>query len=305
MIGLHANTDQGDDFVQSCAQTADVLARFDQYLNAASRSPATRRAYVNDMMAYNAWVLMTFGEPCDLGAITPVDVRAWRDQMVAEHVRPATINRRLTALSVFCEWAVGESILATDPTEGIKGVKQQKSAPRALDRIEVNRIKRKAMQSGNPLHAAVVVVLANAGLRVAELCALTLDDVNIGDRSGWVTVHGKGSKERRVPLNPEARQAIVAYTVARPPWSDNRLFIAQRGPLTTSGAWRIVRKYARAAGVECSPHVLRHTFATRLLREADADLVTVSDLLGHDDIKTTAVYTRSNERDQQRAVDSL
>ncbi|MCS7227276.1 MAG: tyrosine-type recombinase/integrase, partial [Gloeomargarita sp. SKYB31] len=116
---------------------------------------------------------------------------------------------------------------------------------------------------------------------------------------------GEGEKYREVPLNGEARRAVVEYLAVRPKVADDRLLVGRRGPLTESGVWRIVAKYAREAGVEATPHVLRHTFATRLLREAGADLVVVSDLLGHADPRTTARYVRSNAADREEALERL
>ena len=91
----------------------------------------------------------------------------------------------------------------------------------------------------------------------------------------------------------------------RPVSECNRLILGERGPMTPSGVYRLLRKYADAAGVRLSPHMLRHTFATRLLREAGADLVTVKELLGHQDINTTAIYTKPSAQDMEDAVGKL
>lgn len=89
-------------------------------------------------------------------------------------------------------------------------------------------------------------------------------------------------------MNLEARTALSSYLEVRPASDCKELILGERGPMTPSGVYRMLQKYADAAGVHVSPHVLRHTFATRLLREAEADLVTVKELLGHQDINTTA-----------------
>ncbi|MBC7227758.1 MAG: tyrosine-type recombinase/integrase [Thermoflexales bacterium] len=271
------------------------------------KSPVTIRGYRADLEAFAAWVQQTYGEPFEPARIVREDVRAWRAHLLAvQRCKPATVNRRLAALRAFCRWAVAEGMLGADPTAGVPTVPQAPTPPRALESSDLRRLVRRAQAGGNPLHIAVVVLLANTGLRVSELCGLRLSDVEVTERRGRVVVRrGKGEKYREVPLNGEARRAVLEYLAVRPKVADDRLLIGRRGPLTESGVWRIVAKYAREAGVEATPHVLRHTFATRLLREAGADLVVVSDLLGHSDPRTTARYVRSSAADREEAVERL
>ncbi len=291
----------------------NYLEEFDTDLARQDKSPITRRGYLADLEDFAQWVETTYGEKFDPARITRDDVRAYLSHLTTTRkAKPATANRKLAALSTFCRWAVSVRILKDDPTANVKGVKQVKSPPKALERADLNRLVRKAQQSGRPLHAAVVILLANTGLRAGELCALALSDVEIKPRSGKVIVRsGKGDKYREVPLNADARQAISQYIAVRPnpakPKEADRLFIGQRGePLEEGGVWHIVTKYANQAGIEdASPHVLRHTFATLLLREHKTDLVTVADLLGHENVNTTARYARSTEADRQAAVEKL
>jgi integrase len=107
-----------------------------------------------------------------------------------------------TALTTFCRWALSTGILQSNSTAGIKGAKQAKPSPKALERADLNRLLRKVQHSGRPILAAIVTLLANTGLRVGELCALTLDDVDLKPRSGKLMVRsGKGEKFREIPLN--------------------------------------------------------------------------------------------------------
>jgi len=291
---------------------SEVFDEFDRDMERQGKSRLTRRGYRADLQDLAGWVETTYGEELVASKLTRDDVRAYLSHLTTvRKARPSTVNRRLAALSTFCRWATSAGILKNDPTADVKGVRQVKTPPRALERADLNRLLRKAQQSGRPLHAAVVTLIAHTGLRVGEVCGLELDDVEIRPRSGKVIVRsGKGGKYREVPLNAEARQALGQYIAVRPhPAREemDRLFIGQRGePLTPGGVWRIVVKYARQAGIEeVSPHVLRHTFATLLLREHDTDLVTVADLLGHENVNTTARYTRSTEADRQAAVEAL
>jgi integrase/recombinase XerD len=138
-----------------------------------------------------------------------------------------------------------------------------------------------------------------AGLRVSELVSIPLADVNVN--AGFVRVTGKGNKTRLIPLNHTALGRIVRYLAEdRPAWvkdpAQRALFLTERGgPMTRQGFWKLLRGYARKAGIrlpsgDVSPHKLRHSFATHLI-EHDADLRAVQAMLGHADISTTQIYT--------------
>ncbi len=153
---------------------------------------------------------------------------------------------------------------------------------------------------------ALLNLLLYAGLRVAEAAALQVNDLTIGERSGKVIVRaGKGRKYREVPLHREARRALRDYLAVRPSGQGDSLFLGQRGPLSERGIQLRLVALGKAAGVEVTPHVLRHTFGTRLLREADADLVTVSQLMGHESVVTTTLYTQPTEADLAEAVEGM
>lgn len=269
------------------------------------RSPRTVKGYREDLQAFARWIQDTFGEPFEPRAVLPADVRDYRAFLLARF-RPATVNRRLIALRAFFRWLKARGEIPEDPTEGLPLAREVRPAPKALTPQELRRLLRAAHRGGNPLHIAVLTMLAFAGLRVGEVCELRLSDVQLTPRSGRVVARGKGEKTRMIPLAPEARRALQAYLAVRPEIDSDRLFIGRRGPLTPSGVWQIVKAYARQAGLDgVHPHMLRHTFATRLLREAGADLVTVAELLGHESLNTTARYTRPTERDMEAAVERL
>ena len=236
---------------------------------------------------------------------------------------PATINRRLTGLRAFFAYLVEKGEIATSPAARIRPVRQARQVPRALTQQEVYRLRREAAarrqlaeaKAGGKVTPAVVAarrdaalldILLYAGLRVSEAAALRVEDVVLNDRSGKVRVRsGKGRKYREVPLHREARESLRAYLEVRPLSGSPALFLGQRGPLGARGIQVRLAALGKAAGVEVTPHRLRHTFATRLLREAKADLVTVAALLGHASIATTAIYTRPSEADLEQAVERL
>ena len=202
--------------------------------------------------------------------------------------------------------------MAINPTAAVEPVPRTRLAPKALSRQELNSLTRAAEQDAiagateGKRNLAIIQVLRYTGIRVGELTALTLEDLVLSDRAGQLTVRaGKGGKFREVPLNAEARRALRDYLGVRPMVEAPLLFMGQRGALTSSAVRKIVEKCGRRAGIEdVTPHVLRHSCARALL-DAGVDLVAVAALLGHEDLKTTAIYTKPSVQDLERAVGRL
>jgi site-specific recombinase XerD len=286
----------------------DHLTRFEQELVREGKRPLTIKSYLRDLRQFATWFRQTNGEEATPQGITILDARSYKSYlMTVRGYKPATVNRRLASPSRFCRWAKAEGLIESDPTENVKGVSQVKPAPKALDRLELRRVMREVQKSGKVRDIAIMEVLANTGIRVGELTRLALADIEMSPRKGMLTVRsGKGAKYRRVPLNADARRALEVYLETRPKGTESDLFLGQRGGgLTSSAVWRVVKKYGERAGVELSPHTLRHTFGTRLVRSGEVDLVTVSAMMGHESLDTTAIYTHPTEDDMAEAAETL
>jgi site-specific recombinase XerD len=285
-----------------------LVGRFLQDLERQETSPQTRRSYRLDLLHFASWFARTVGETFSPEAVTPTDVRDYRSSLInVEKRQPATVNRRLAALRRFFLWAKASGLVKELPTDNVKGVASSPRAPHWLDKRDVDRLIRTVERHGNTRDLAIVLTLRHTGIRVSELCNLMLGDVEISERKGALTVRsGKGSKFRVLPLNRDARKAIDAYRDVRPKVSDDHLFIGQRGQGISSRAVELlVTKYGRLAGLEdVTPHTLRHSFGKHAL-DAGADLVSVSALLGHQRLETTAIYTTPSQRDLEKAVDRL
>jgi site-specific recombinase XerD len=268
-------------------------------------APKTIRAYHSDLMHFGQWFAGSTGEAFTAAAVTPTDVRDYRAHLVGvERRQPATANRRLAALRRFFLWAKAAGRCSEVVTDGVKGVPASPRSPKSLEKREVDRLVRMAERSGKKRDLAIMQTLRHTGLRVGELCDLRLDDIDLSDRKGTLTVRqGKGAKHRTVPLNADVRHALGVYLTVRPRTDDDHLFVGQRGRgLSEQAVWYLVTKYARQAGLEdVSPHTLRHSFGKQLL-DATKDLVAVAALLGHEKLETTAIYTQPSERDLARAV---
>ncbi len=303
---------------------SEWLTDFIAHLQQQDRSAHTVAAYQRDLAAFFTWLEQQLGRAVPPAEVTTYDVRRYRDHLVNAGRQPAGVNRRLAALRAFFAWAVQAGHMAANPAASVQGVRQARRTPQALSAPEVYQLQRAAAAQrqlaeakAGPGHVTPAVIHARrdeallnlllyTGLRVGEAAALKTADVVLNERSGKVVVRsGKGRKYREVPLHKEARRALAAYLEIRPADQGDSLFLGQRGPLGARGIQMRLAALGEAAKVEVTPHVLRHTFATRLLREAEADLVTVSALLGHSSVATTAIYTQPGEADLVEAVEGL
>jgi site-specific recombinase XerD len=292
------------------------LERFLEHLAAGERSPHTLVSYRSDLVAFARWFEAATGEPCQLELLTPTDLRLYKNHLVDElgH-KPATVGRKLASLKSLLAWAqqAGRQ-LAVAPAQVPRAPDQIRPGPRWLDRREQLALLRAVERGGNPRDLAVVQLLLHTGLRVAELCQLTWQDVELGPRSGLLVVRqGKGRKRREIPLNAEARKALEALGYEEkaedPEQRSERVVLGQRGPLTPRGVQSLLRKYltpnVAAGGLErLSPHLLRHSFCKNL-RQAGASLEETAALAGHNTLDTTRLYAEPSRKDLERAVGLL
>ena len=209
-------------------------------------------------------------------------------------LKPATVNARIAAASHLLQW-VGHSM-----PDWIQRPNRSRSLPRTLGRNELSRVRTAATRSEDPLAQPVVTILLDTGLRVSELCALDVDDVDTEDMSALV-IAGKGEKDRTVLFTQATVNAIEGWTPIRNSRVEmcdrddelRSLMLSSRGRrMNPRSVQKLMDRLADAADIprsRLSPHTLRHTFATGLL-ERGADLVTIQRLLGHASIATTRVY---------------
>jgi site-specific recombinase XerD len=292
-------------------EQTEQAAEIDQFLGELDRQQLAHYTidnYASDLRVFARFFTGSTGEEFQARSITPTDVRDFKaHQLTVEHRTPATINRRLASLRKFFLWAKAEGLINEIPTDPVKGVQSTPLAPRSLEKREVDKLIRAVQKDENKRNLAILLTLRHTGIRIGELAALRLSDIEISERKGWLTIRsGKGSKHRAVPLNADARKAISDYLEIRPKIADDHLFISQRGQgIKEQAVELMVAKYAQAAGLEgVTPHQLRHSFGKHAL-DAGVDLVTVSKLLGHTRLDTTARYTTPSEKDLEKAVAKL
>jgi integrase/recombinase XerD len=227
----------------------------------------------------------------DLGRLS-----AWQSSLAKAGLGPRSAARHLSSVRGLVRFLVKEGAIASDPTALAARPRFGRKLPHTLGEQEMVRLidTPDVSRLRGLRDRAMLSVGYASGLRVSELVNLTFGDVDLA--RGIVGALGKGGKRRLVPLGEVALDHVAAYLEARQAESglvSKVLFAGPRGaPLTRQAFWKIVRRYARIAGIsfEAHPHQLRHSFATHLLR-GGADLRAVQTLLGHSDVSTTEIYT--------------
>jgi len=271
---------------------------------------AERGASANTLDAYRRDLTDLADDLSDHGSGIPVaqseDLRAYLSRLQRRGLAAASVARKLSALRQLFRFLYAEGLRAEDPAAAIEGPRRDRNLPKVLTVAQVDRLLEQARRGlsverpGERLRAARLVclleVLYATGLRVSELIALPDSAARRGHP--MLSVRGKGGRERLVPLNGAARQAMTDYLVLREEAGLNAskwLFpsFGESGHLTRQHVARELKALAVAAGLrpdQVSPHVLRHAFASHLLHNG-ADLRAVQTLLGHADISTTQIYT--------------
>ena len=294
--------------------------QFTEYLTTQDRSPVTIRGYLADLEKFARWFEQTNGEMLTPQNLTAADLREYRQYLLTvQRAKPATINRALSAVRAYAAWAHTEGIIPANPVANIRGEKTGKPRPRWLTKQEEFRVQReleKAVSAANTeqrrLRAirdrSIVTLLLHTGLRVSELCALDLPDLTLTERKGDLHVRqGKGMKARIIPLNRVARNALRQWLSVRPAVDADAVFVNLRGGMgrmKPRSVQDLLAVVSRRIGAKVTPHILRHTFAKRLV-DAGVSLEKVAELLGHESIETTRVYITPSQQDLLNAVETL
>lgn len=290
-----------------------TMERYEEHLMLEKgSSPNTLKAYAIDLRRYGEWLGRRKVE--GVAEVTPTQIREHIGTLSELGMNPASIARTLSALRGLHRFALAENESTIDPTEQISPPRRGRTLPDVLTREEVSRIIESpdsTSPSTNPYGVrdrALLETLYATGLRVTELRELAISRL-LFDHD-LIRVIGKGNKERLVPIGKMAQEWIEIYRMkARShliprgrPGGDVLFLNSRGGPLSRNAIWKICRKYAAEAGVERDvyPHIFRHSFATHLL-EGGADLRAVQEMLGHEDITTTQIYTHV-DREHLRQV---
>ena len=259
-------------------------------------SPRTLEAYQRDLKHYLSFIVDK--DIISLSNISQMHIREYIRSLNEKGLAASSIARIFSSIRSYHKFLSAENFVNENPTLILTSPKAHKKLPHVLMEEEISAIINAVVETFQyaKRDKAIIEMLYSCGLRVSELCALSLNNLYLND--DMIRIMGKGSKERLLPVGGRAKNFLNDYLIhCRPGIQKDKgsssVFLSRNGnPLTRAMINNILRKWSQVAGISksVSPHTLRHSFATHLL-EGGADLRFVQALLGHSDISTTQIYT--------------
>jgi len=273
----------------------NVIVNFRRYLKRRNYSQHTVKYYLNILKQFVLWI------DVPLEQVTCEKIGDYIDYLHNKRMRPASINLYLAVIRVFYNYLrYEEKIKLSNPVRNSCRLRVPKPLPRHLREEEVEHL---FSVITNKRDVAMFKLMLRCGLRVEEVSNLTLGAIDLKQRR-IIVYHGKGSKDRVVYISADARDALVAYLKIRSGFRIKKVFLVEKGnfkgqPISVRGIQKRIEYYAKKTGLKVSCHRLRHTMATQLLN-AEAEVETIQDLLGHNWITTTQRYCKVSNLKIQR-----
>ena len=273
------------------------IEEYAAYLKTEKKTSAnTVEAYKGDICEFSAFLQEKTGVP--VSAAKNTDLVSYVLSLKENGKSAATINRKVASIRAFYRYLIAKGIITVNPADGIKSVKVERKEIEYLTLAEVDKLLSTPDDSEKGKRdKAILEVLYATGIRVSELVDVRIEDVNL--RMGFISCTGPHSKARIIPLGRPARAALEEYIYdVRPMLIKNKaseesaLFVNYHGEkLTRQGLWKIIREYAKKADIESkiTPQTLRNSFAVHMVQNG-ADLKSLQELLGHEDISATQIY---------------
>jgi integrase/recombinase XerD len=260
-------------------------------------------SYRRDLDRLQTWANKNGKQTSEL---TRGDLRKWIASLSREGLAPTSIARAVSATRGFFKFLMLDGHIKSHPAEDLDTPQRFSYLPKFLTEDEINRLLAAPDISTEEgiRDRAVLEIMYATGLRVSELVGLKQVDIDL--LAGLVVCHGKGNKERRVPLGKSAIHWLQQYAAVKAGYGKQsvpNVFLHRGRPFTRQSAWSMIKRHAEKVGLKnVSPHTLRHSFATHLLQHG-ADSRSVQALLGHSDISTTQIYTHITDLHLRSAYD--
>lgn len=273
------------------------LRGFETYLRKEERSENTISCYLRDIKQFFLWL------DKDVGKIAELDLIAYKRYLNVKEKSVITANRKLASVNAYCRYLYDARLLPEAYAAKLTK-NRDKREYKGLTPEELHLLREGILAKGNSMHICIVELLMATGIRVSELCSLTINDISLEGESPHIRVLGKGCVHRTLPLNRAAAQAVATYIGTRQTEPTQRLLQGQRGALGRGAVEIILSKYGAELGIEVTPHKLRHSLAYTLIKSGTA-MTTIQQILGHESILTTNLYTQTRQQDMADALAAL
>ena len=282
----------------------DLVREFLSYIQVEKGlSRNTLQSYARDIAKLQQWAAQNRKR---IEKLERKDLREWIARMSRDGLAPSSISRAVSAARGFFRFLMLDNHIQKHPAEDLKTPQRSSPLPKFLSEDEMERLllAPDIKTDIGVRDRALLELMYAAGLRVSELCGLRAADVELD--AALIRCHGKGSKERRIPIGKSAVHWLQRYLGIRKQFGNEakpELFLHHGHAMTRQIAWAIIKRHAATAGVpDISPHTLRHSFGTHLMQHG-ADSRSVQALLGHSDISTTEIYTHITDLHMRKAYD--
>jgi site-specific recombinase XerD len=281
-----------------------ILDGFKRYLIKSEFSSNTINCYLRDVKGFLSQLQK------DILVLDEFDLLEYKQVLLKQEVSVITVNRKLASINTFCRYLWETNQVSEE--YHVKLIKNRdKPEYKGIQPEMLPLLKELVYQSKNPLHICILELLLGTGIRVSELVNLNLNDVTLSEKTstlletrGFIRILGKGMVNRTLPMNQKVETAIKEYLKVRKETKFNRLFIGQRGALGRGAVEIILKNYGKKLGIAITPHMLRHTVGYQLVKK-HTPMTTIQQILGHESILTTNLYTQTTEQDKADALNSL
>jgi site-specific recombinase XerD len=246
----------------------------------------------------------------DILVLDEFDLLEYKQVLLKQNITVITVNRKLASINTFCRYLWETNKVSEE--YHVKLIKNRdKPEYKGIQPEMLPLLKELVYQSKKPLHICILELLLGTGIRVSELVNLNLNDVTLSEKTtslsetrGYIHILGKGMVNRTLPMNQKVETAIKEYLKVRKETKSNRLLIGQRGALGRGAVEIILKNYGKKLDIDITPHMLRHTVGYQLVKK-NTPMTTIQQILGHESILTTNLYTQTTEQDKADALNSL
>lgn len=240
----------------------------------------------------------------DILELDEFDLLAYKQVLLKQEVSVKTLNRKLASINTYCRYLYEEKVLDGELIH-VKLIKNRdKPEYKGVPQEQLALIREQVYQEKNLMHICILETLLGTGMRVSELANLNLNDIVFSKKANYIRILGKGMVNRTLPMNLKVQIAIQDYLKVRKQTQSSRLLIGQRGAIGRGAIEIILNNYGKKIGVDITPHMLRHNVGYQLVKQ-NTPMTTIQEIMGHESILTTNLYTMTTEQDKKDALMNL